>query len=128
MCTLRHSSWLPILLAVAACSSTGGSGEAGVATPRRDANLITSAELADVSDRSTMQAVQLLRPNWLRRTGFRNDLPSVIMDNQRYELDILETVSPDAVESLRFVSPSDATIRWGTGYPSGAIEVRTRRR
>ena len=90
--------------------------------------MITAEELSDVSDRSVYEAVQILRPQWLRRTGFRNDLPSAVLDNQRYELDILETMSPDEVLWLRFMSPSDAGVRWGTGYPSGVIEVRTRQR
>lgn len=124
MRTTKHPSWLLITFAVAACASSG-TGGGGL---RRDANLITAEELSDVSDRSVYEAIQVLRPQWLRRTGFRNDLPSAIMDNQRYELEILETMSPDEVFSLRYISPSDASIRWGTGYPSGAIEVRTRQR
>ena len=121
----KHPSWLLITFAVAACASSGTDGGGGF---RREANLITAEELSDVSDRSVYEAVQILRPQWLRRTGFRNDLPSAVLDNQRYELDILETMSPDEVLWLRFMSPSDAGIRWGTGYPSGVIEVRTRQR
>ncbi len=95
---------------------------------RRDANLITADELLEVADRSLHEAIQALRPQWLRRTGFRDDFPSVIMDNGPYELDILETMRPNQVDTVRYISPSDATIRWGTGYSSGVIEVRTRRR
>jgi hypothetical protein len=130
--TLKHPSRLLITLAVAACASSacarsgGGGGSEG--SPRRDANLITRDELDDVSDRSVLEVIQVLRPQWLRRTGFRNGLPSAVLDNQRYELDILETMSPDEVFTIRFVSPSDASIRWGTGYPSGVIELRTRQR
>ena len=133
MRTLKHPSRLLITLAVAvcassACASSGGGGGNGEGSPRRDANLITRDELVDVSDRSVLEAIQVLRPQWLRRTGFRNDLPSAIMDNQRYELEFLETMSPDEVLDIRFVSPSDASVRWGTGYPSGVIQVRTRQR
>lgn len=124
MRTTKHPSWLLITFAVAACASSG-TGDGGFL---RDANLITAEELSDVSDRSVYEAIQVLRPQWLRRTGFRNDLPSAVLDNQRYELDILETMSPDEVLWLRFMSPSDASVRWGTGYPSGVIEVRTRQR
>lgn len=127
MRTTKHPSWLLITFAVAACASSGTGGDGGGGF-RRDSNLITAEELSDVSDRSVLEAIQVLRPQWLRRSGFRNDLPSAVLDNQRYELDILETMSPDEVLWLRFMSPSDASIRWGTGYPSGVIEVRTRQR
>jgi len=92
---------------------------------RPDAWLITAEELIEGVDATLMAAVQRLRPQWLRRTGARNTLPAVIVDNQTFELDLLDAISPDDVEWLRFVQPFDATTRWGTGFPSGAIEVRT---
>ena len=94
-------------------------------SPRRDANLITADELTVVLDRSVYEAIQILRPQWLRRTGFRNDLPSAVIDNQEYELEFLEGMQPEEVETLRFLNPGEASFRWGSGYPSGAIEVRT---
>ena len=105
MRTLKHPSRLLIMLAVAACASSacassgGGGGSEG--SPRRDANLITRDELDDVSDRSVLEVIQVLRPQWLRRTGFRNGLPSAVLDNQRYELDILETMTPLSFLSFR---------------------------
>ena len=126
MRTLRHPSRLLITFAIAACASSGvGDGESG---PRREANLITTEELTQVLDRSIYEAIQILRPQWLRRTGFRNDLPSAVTDNQLFELTFLETMPSEMAESLRFITPTDATFRWGTGYPSGAIEVSTRQR
>ena len=109
---------------------------------RRDANLITADELIEVSDRSVYEAIQILRPGWLRRTGFAQDLPGLIIDNQRYtstcprgrectaafEFEILQTMRPGEVETLTLLSASDATTRWGTGYPVGAIVVTTRGR
>ncbi|MEE2668523.1 MAG: hypothetical protein VYD78_00830 [Gemmatimonadota bacterium] len=104
------------------------------------ANLITAAELqqADVLDRSAYEAIQTLRPQWLRRTGFaEGGFPSLFLDNQPYELEVkeldrlreaLESIRPDQVAEMRFVSPTDASIRYGTGYPSGVIEVITRNR
>ncbi len=127
MRALKHTYRLLIVVAVAACASSGASD----GRPRYDANLITAEELtgrSDALDRSALDAIQRLRPQWLRRTGFRNALPSVFMDNQPYQLDILETVRSEEVQSLKFLSPTDATIRYGTGYTSGVIEVLTRQR
>ena len=92
-----------------------------------DPNLITADQLAVEVNRSVMAAVQRLRPQWLARSGMGGEPPSVVMDDQEFELDILQDILPENVEWLRFVPPSDATTRWGTGYTSGAIEVRTRR-
>lgn len=127
MRTLKHPSWLLTVVAVAACASSGASD----GSPRYDPNLITAEELterSDAIDRSALEAIQRLRPQWMRRTGFRVDLPSVIMDNQPYQLDILESVRPEEIQSMRFLSATDATIRYGTGYTSGVIEVITRSR
>ena len=104
-----------------------GSGPGGVEIVEGNANLLTTTELAGSLDRTIYEAIQLLRGQWLRRTGFRNDFPAVIVDNQTFDLDYLESMRADLVETIRFVSPSDATVRWGAGYPSGVIEVRTRR-
>ena len=41
--------------------------------------------------------------------------------------DELALIPVSDVESIRRVSASDATTRFGTGFPAGAIEVRTRR-
>ena len=94
---------------------------------RVDPNLITAAEAMEFADGSIYEAILRLRPQWLRRTGFRDDRPAVFVDNQPDELQILETMRPNEIHTLQFISPTDATIRFGTGYPSGVIEVQTRR-
>ena len=101
----------------------GDASEAGPSDPL----LITRADLAGATDPTVLAAVQRIRPLWLRRTGVRDEPPAVIMDNQTFGLDVLESILPDEVEWLRLVSPSDATMRWGTGYTGGAIEMGTRR-
>ena len=35
----------------------------------------------------------------------------------------LHRMSASQIESMRFLSAPDATIKYGTGYPGGAIEV-----
>jgi hypothetical protein len=36
-------------------------------------------------------------------------------------------VSTDRVKEVRFLNARDATTRYGTGHPIGAIEITTRR-
>jgi hypothetical protein len=42
-------------------------------------------------------------------------------------LDVLEGLYVREIQEMRFLSASDATTRYGTGYPGGIIEVVTRR-
>jgi outer membrane receptor protein involved in Fe transport len=42
------------------------------------------------------------------------------------ELNELRQISTESIETLTFLSPSDATTKYGTGYLGGVIEVRTR--
>jgi hypothetical protein len=35
----------------------------------------------------------------------------------------LESLRIEEVERVRFINARDATTRWGTGHPGGAIEV-----
>ncbi len=122
MFTLKHPSRFLITLAVAACASSGG----GDGSSRRDPDLIRAAGLTENVDRTLMEAVERLRPQWLRPTGMRREFPTVIMDGQPYELDYLRNIQPENVEFLRFVNATDASFRWGGQHTSGVIEVRSR--
>jgi hypothetical protein len=42
-------------------------------------------------------------------------------------LDSLLQFGTDTIEEIRYVSGSDATTRFGTGYPAGIIEIILRR-
>jgi hypothetical protein len=42
-------------------------------------------------------------------------------------LSALDGMEIREIEEIRFISASDATTRYGTGYPGGIIEVFTRR-
>lgn len=121
---------LPLILllgAVAglnACASSGGGGSDG---PRRDANLITAEELAEYTTLTAHDVIRRLRPRWLRARG--GGAPQLIMDGARMgSLEGLSTISVADVESLRYMSAADATMRFGTNFPNGAIEVVSRAR
>jgi hypothetical protein len=40
--------------------------------------------------------------------------------------DDLDKVRADQIQQLRFLSASDATMKYGTGHPAGAIEITTK--
>ncbi len=115
-----------LLLQLAGCASSGES--------RRGSGAITAEELAAVSASDCLEAVRTLRPQWLRSRAAPtprepNPTPRVIVDGTaRGGLSELSLISASDVASINYMSASDATIRFGTGFPAGAIVVRTRRR
>lgn len=119
-----------LTLGVAGCASGGGgSGSGGEATGgRRSSNRITAEELATVAELDLHAAVNRLRPAWLR-AGSRGTLPVVILDGspQSGGVDVMGSIRAGDVANLEFMSASDATTRYGTGYTAGAIVITTRR-
>jgi len=50
------------------------------------------------------------------------------VDDRPYgELDVLYGFGTEDLEEIRYISASDATTRFGTGYPGGIINLITRR-
>lgn len=121
----------------ASCASTPGdeakAAEARPARPARRSNvLITQQELRESSSRDAYQAVQMLRPDWLRGRGSTTLLgtpPEVVvyLDGQRLgNKNTLSQLPTQGIKELRFFGATDATQRWGTGHGAGVIEVVTR--
>lgn len=82
---------------------------------------------------SAFDAVQRLRPQWLSRPTAPTLQPGsnpVMVYLDRHPLGPLETLrslTTEQIEQMEFVSGRDATTRYGTGHPSGVIEITTRR-
>ena len=120
---------VPLLLTVvAACASGKGST---TASPRREADLISASELAQIDVPNLHQAIQRLRPNWLRSRGqvsIRSPEagnPVVYIDDTRFgELRTLEQITPAEVREIQRMNAAEATNRFGTGHAGGAIVVR----
>ena len=86
---------------------------------------LTSAEIATYP--SAYEAVLILRPRWLRAPGNRQT-PSVVVNGiLTPTLDILSGIHPDHILGISYLSPSDATIRFGSLNSGGVIVVTTRR-
>ena len=127
-----------VLCAVSACASSGSSATrmdstgAAPATVRRQANLITEAEIANTAARDGYHAVQLLRPDWFRVRGASSlsgaqSEPIVYMNGQKMGgLRNLSQIQATGIKEMRFLSASEATNRYGTGHEAGAILVTTK--
>ncbi len=124
MLRTRFLSLLAVVILGSACAS---SGQPDQSRPRRSRNLITADELSGLSVSSAYEAVQRLRPAWLQTRG-RSPLPVVYRNNTRWGSDprSLESIQIDVISEMRFLSASDATTRYGTGFTGGVILVVTR--
>lgn len=125
----RWVAGLAVMVVCAACASGGGSAPGA---ERGSSTRIIEAEILRLADsvNSAWEVVQRLRPQWLRSRGQvsvmsgEGDLPIVYVNNARFgELIVLQNIEAPSVKEMRFVRAADATTRWGTGHPAGAIEV-----
>ena len=117
--------------AVIACSPAITPGPGG------NPSVITTEQIANSSAANAYDLIHGIRPIWLRSRGQNTLDPSginsanayaaVFVDGQRYgDITSLRSMSVYEIRAIRFLSGSDATTRFGTGYPAGVIEVITR--
>ena len=135
------ASLVPVLVLSAVLSACGasaggsfGGGDGTRVATVGSSTLIVRAQLEDFTGRTAGEAVSRLRRRWLQATRGGNfaDGPAfarvVIDGTARGDLEELDRIPADAVESMRYLSASDATTLYGTGFPGGVIEVTTRSR
>ncbi len=124
---MRRTRFLSVFAVVVLSSACASSGQPDQSRPRRNRNLITAEELSGLSVSTAFEAVRRLRPAWLQSRG-RSPLPAVFRNNSRWGGDpsSLESIRIDSVTEMRFLSASDATTRYGTGFTGGVILVVTR--
>jgi len=121
--------------AVLAISTWGCASGTGAGSPDsgRSADVITREDLDRASVENVLDAVTLLRPQWLRARPARTisdptpDVGVVVDGRPRGTKDDLASIRTVSVERIEFLSATDATIRWGTGFAGGAIVVYSRR-
>jgi hypothetical protein len=118
----------------ASSSSSATAAEGAGARPRRDPNVITAEELAGRPTLNARQAIEQLRPQFLRTRGTTTlgnasvgDVIWVYVDGTRMgDLSVLNTITVPEIREIRYLSPSEATNRWGTGHVQGAILITRR--
>jgi hypothetical protein len=123
---LRLPTAALLALVFAQACASGGTGERA---PSRAGSTITAEEMQEAASGSdAWQVIERLRPAWLRqRAGIGSTM--VFVNGQRYgDLNSLRGISVADLESARLLSAADATTLYGTGYPAGIIDLRTRRR
>ena len=95
-------------------------------------NMIVREQIAATGAADAYAVLQQLRPDFLRgRPAPSGDdivtqTPVVYLDDTRLgDVGQLRTIPASMISTIRLISARDATTRWGTGHPAGAIEVRT---
>ena len=123
-------SYFLIVLFVAVCQTTPG----GDREMRSRGDHITQQELQELVDLQVLtarQAIRRLRPTWLRprsSTSRGRHTPVVFRDGMEVgDLTTLDEMDMREIMEFRYLSATDATNRYGTGYPGGVILVATRR-
>jgi len=110
------------------CASTQQAG-----STRRNPSVITAEEIAGSSVKDAFEAVQLLRPQWLRTRGVSSTSSleaievATYVNGSRYGgVENLRNVPAANVIELRYLNATDATTLYGTGNLGGAIIVKTK--
>lgn len=127
---LSHRLFVLIFLAGAACAGAGRSA------PSASSSVLTLAELDDVGSVTAYDAVQRLRPAFLRDRGptslvnaSARTRPAVFVEGSEYgEIESLRAFPASGVEEIRFFSGPEATTKFGSVYGSGVIQVKMRNR
>jgi hypothetical protein len=98
-----------------------------------NASVISEAELTNSSTETAYQAVRKLRPNFLNyqpQTSVRNPSPAlpVVFINEQFagDLNLLNQLLVNQIESIRFYKPPQAMIKYGTDRTGGVIAVTLR--
>jgi len=117
---------LAILLAIS-CATASQSGERRTGSQ----NQLSHEELVNTSELTLYDAIQRLRPMWLRARGNSAtqgpDPVIVYMNNVRVgDISYLHDIMVESVEEVSFVNASDATTRGGIGGAGGVILVVSR--
>ncbi|MDH3271888.1 MAG: hypothetical protein OEN56_11170 [Gemmatimonadota bacterium] len=109
-------------LGLAGCASGGGGGSAR--PEGATSNRIVKAEFEGLGQISPLRAIERLRPRWLTTRG--GDSPVLMIDGtRRSSMRDLESFQLADIDRMEYMSASDATTRFGTGFSGGAIMVFT---
>ena len=119
------------VMACAAATTTSRPSSGFVAGVGRE--VLTAAEIVASRVTDVYQAVLQLRPEFLRRrpvamplSPFGNAPIAVYLDEMPYgSAESLRQIPLDRVRLIRYISPTEANLKYGGSHPTGAILVTT---
>ena len=120
-------------IAAAALLTLGACGARPHHVTPQDRNLITADEIAKSNASNAYEAVERLRPAFLRTRGAQSlqnqepPTPMIYVDGMRYgPLQTLSSIPAIGIVSIQYLSAIEATQRFGFGNEGGAIMITTR--
>lgn len=122
----------PLLLAAVLASCGGCVALSGGGASSGGASILTRADLLETNMPSVYEAVQQIRPQWLRargspRIGEPAEVLVFVNDSPVGGVEVLRSWRSQDVQDVRFFTASEAATRYGTTAESGGlIVVRTR--
>ena len=126
---MRHPFFVVLFSIAAACA--GGSKAPAV---EGGGNVISQSELEAAGPVTAYDAVQRLRPAFLRGRGPTSVVnagartrPAVFVDATEFgEVESLRTFQASRVQAIRFYAGPEAVTRFGSTYGAGVIQVTMR--
>ena len=119
-----------VFLVVAACAPVTSTATHG---NLRNPSVLSQTEWTGANVSTAFEAIEQLRPQFFRSRGETSILlraqtqTSVYLDNMRLGgLESLHDVPISSIQSIRYLSAGEATIRWGTNQTGGAIQLVSR--
>jgi hypothetical protein len=108
----------------------------GTQQPRTSRYVITESEITGSGTTNAYDAIQQLKPDWFlqsQRRGVKSvnvadsTEPVVYVNNARYgDTQTLRNISTLNILEIRYLQPSEATTRFGTGHVGGAFLVKVK--
>ena len=120
-----------LTLTACAAATTSSSRSAGISGRGRE--VLTAAEIVASRVTDVYQAVMQLRPEFLRRRPIAQPLApfasasvAVYLDDMPYgATESLRQIPLDRVRLIRYMSPTEANLKYGGSHAAGAILVTT---
>ena len=113
-------------------SIAGTSRVTGARSVASSRDKLERADIEKSGESSIYGVLATLRPNWLRKRGrisiMREESIRVYLDGiAQGGAEILPGIHSDGIGSVEFLTPAEATLRFGTGNPNGAIVMTSAR-
>ena len=128
MSVLSYSCGIILVTSVVACGGNSEMNRLAMSPAHPMRSLLTEAEISSVDTPTALDAIQRLRPQYLWGGRFRAaDYPMVYVDGMLVGgVNALGDIASTTIREIRRLDALEATTRYGTGHPGGAIVIITK--